>query len=144
MTERSDADSPVTMSESLGADSPATGAAGSPLAVYGVAGAEADAPFPGVRRRTYQTVHATVTSYEFEPGGRFPMHSHPEEQITVFLEGEMEVTVDGKVSVHGPGETVVLPGGVAHGMRSLAGGAQFLAIIVPRRSRADAYELMGE
>lgn len=113
-------------------------------AVLGATALEPDEPFAGVRRRTHQGERATVTAYAFEPGARFPTHSHPEEQITVVLEGEVEFTVEGDSHALGPGETFVVGGGVEHGLAAGPAGARFLAVIVPRRERADAYELRSD
>jgi hypothetical protein len=37
----------------------------------------------------------------------------------------------------------VVPPGIEHGMTAGRSGARFLAIVVPRRERRDAYELAG-
>jgi quercetin dioxygenase-like cupin family protein len=100
-----------------------------------------DEPWPGVRRAAFDTDHATVTRYEFEPGAVFPIHRHPQEQITVLQAGEAEFTVGGRVEVLRPGAWSVVPGGVEHGLKAGRSGARFLAVVVPRRERPDAYDL---
>lgn len=102
-----------------------------------------DEPYPGVRRTAFDTSRATVTRYEFEPGAVFPLHRHPQEQITVLEAGEAEFTVAGEVKVLRPGAWSVVPPGIEHGMTAGRSGARFLAIVVPRRERRDAYELAG-
>jgi unsaturated pyranuronate lyase len=94
---------------------------------------EAEEPYPGVRRRTVQAEQATVAEYAFEPGASFPLHSHPQEQVTLVLAGEVELTADGSTERLGPGAWSVVPGGVAHGVRSGADGARIVAVVVPRR-----------
>jgi quercetin dioxygenase-like cupin family protein len=101
-------------------------------------------PFPGVTRRTNQTAKATVSAYAFEPGAEFPIHIHPEEQITVVLEGSVVFSVEGEAHELGPGETYVVAPEVEHGLRAGPEGARFLAVIVPRRVGSDAYEIKGE
>jgi unsaturated pyranuronate lyase len=103
-----------------------------------------DEPWPGVRRRAFDSQNATVTSYEFEPGARFPIHSHPQEQITLVQRGQVEFTVAGEVKRLAPGEWSVVPGGVEHGLRAGEAGATFLAVIVPRRESRNAYTVSGE
>jgi quercetin dioxygenase-like cupin family protein len=103
-----------------------------------------DEPWPGVRRRAFDAGSATVTDYDFDPGASFPLHSHPQEQITLVQEGEVEFTVGGEVQHLAPGEWSVVPPGVEHGLRATASGARFLAIIVPRRESANAYTLSVE
>jgi len=112
-----------------------------------VHGAPADAPeevFPGVTRRTHHGEKTTVTAYAFAPGARFPLHSHPEEQVTVFLAGEVEVTVAGETRAFGAGETCLIAPGLDHTMRAGAEGASFVALIAPRRAHSNAYEIKGE
>jgi quercetin dioxygenase-like cupin family protein len=103
-----------------------------------------DQPWPGVRRRSFDTERATVTAYEFEPDARFPIHSHPQEQITLVQQGEVDFSVGGQVKRLGPGDWSVVPPGVEHGLRAGDSGAQFLAIIVPRRESPNAYTLSGD
>ena len=98
-----------------------------------------DEPWPGVRRRAFDSKGATVTQYEFDPGAEFPLHSHPQEQITLIAEGEVALTVAGEVKQLAPGDWSVIPGGVAHGITAGAEGARFVAIIVPRRESPNAY-----
>ena len=103
----------------------------------------AESPFPGVTRQGFTTERATVTRYEFEPGASFPIHSHPQEQITVIAEGAVEMTIGGETQTLGPGDWSVAPGGVEHGITAGPEGASFLAIVSPPRSRSDEYEIAG-
>jgi quercetin dioxygenase-like cupin family protein len=93
----------------------------------------AEEPQPGVRRRTVQAEHATVAEYVFESGASFPVHSHPQEQVTLVLEGDVELTADGRTERLAAGAWSVVPGGVEHGVRAGADGARFVAVVVPRR-----------
>lgn len=100
-------------------------------------------PFPGVNRNAFSSAHSTVTSYNFEPGGTFPIHRHPEEQVTLILEGTVHFTVDGVEHKLGPGEWSVIDGGIEHGITAGADGARFIAIVSPARQRSDQYEVVG-
>lgn len=104
----------------------------------------ADEPWPGVHRRAFNAAGATVTAYELAPGAVFPVHRHPQEQITLVQEGEVEFTVDGSPQTLGPGGWSVVPGALAHGLRAGPAGAQIIAVVVPRRPGADAYTLVGQ
>lgn len=115
---------------------------GGQLAVTGgVSAAPQDEPFPGITRTTYQTAEATVASYTFAPGAQFPPHHHREEQITVICDGEVEFVVSGQTHRLGAGETFVVAPHLEHGLRAGAAGARFLAVVVPRRARPDAYTI---
>lgn len=52
---------------------------------------------------------------EFDPGFGTGRHTHPGEELTYILEGEIEVRVDGQPSrIIKAGETFFLPAGVVH------------------------------
>jgi quercetin dioxygenase-like cupin family protein len=93
-----------------------------------------ETPFPGVRRRTFSSEHATMAEYSFEPGARFPLHHHPQEQTVIVLEGDLELVADGSSQPLAPGAWSVVAGGVEHGITAGGGGARFLVVLVPRRS----------
>jgi quercetin dioxygenase-like cupin family protein len=103
-----------------------------------------ESPFDGVRRVTSQTERSTVTAYCFEGGARFPIHAHAEEQITVVLEGSVEFDVEGERHRLGPGETYVVRSELVHGLQAGPDGARFLAVIVPKRTSANAYRVLDD
>ena len=76
--------------------------------------------FPGIYRQAITTSDSTVVRYTYHPGCDFPVHSHPEEQVTVVHSGEIEFTVDGNVVVLRAGQVAVIPGGTPHGARVVA------------------------
>jgi quercetin dioxygenase-like cupin family protein len=100
-------------------------------------------PFPGVVRLGFSSEHATVNRYTFAPGASFPSHRHPQEQITLIEEGEVELRTADGVQQLTAGDWTVFPGEVEHGLRAGDGGARILAIIVPRRDRAEDYTVSG-
>ena len=101
-----------------------------------------DEPWPGVRRRAFDSRGATVTRYEFEVRAEFPLHSHPQEQITLIQEGNLELTVGDTVERLATGDWSVVPPEVSHGISAGAEGARFLAIVVPRRTSPHAYTVI--
>ena len=94
---------------------------------------EAEEAYPGVVRQSFSSEEATVSRYTFSPGARFPLHRHPQEQITLVYSGSVEMTVAGEQSTMGGGEFAVVGKGVEHGITAGADGARVLAIIVPPR-----------
>ncbi|MCC6944713.1 MAG: cupin domain-containing protein [Thermomicrobiales bacterium] len=56
-----------------------------------------------------------MVRYRYAPGSRFPLHSHPQEQVTLVISGSITFTVGGQEVVLGPGQVAVIPGGVEHG-----------------------------
>ena len=93
----------------------------------------AETPHDGIVRRVLTTSKATVQEYRFDPGATFPLHQHPQEQITLVLEGEVSMTTHGQTHALGAGAWSVVPGAVEHGITAGAAGARFLAILVPPR-----------
>ena len=93
----------------------------------------AEVPYSGVDRRVLTTSQATVQEYRFEPGATFPIHNHPQEQITLVLAGALSFTADGESRELAAGAWSVVPGDVPHGITAGPAGARFLAIIVPPR-----------
>ena len=59
-----------------------------------------------------------------------PPHSHPWDELTYVLEGEMEFTVGAETRAGGPGTLVSLPRGVPHTLRVPGGAARFLMLTV--------------
>ncbi len=73
--------------------------------------------FPGVIRQAVTTTTSTVVRYTYHPGCVFPVHQHPEEQVTIVHTGVIEFEVGGKPVTLRAGQVAVIPGGVPHGAR---------------------------
>ena len=69
---------------------------------------------PGYRGRFVHGDQLTVAIWEVTAGSEVPSHSHPHEQIVNCLEGTFEMRVAGESYLMGPGDSVVVPGGVEH------------------------------
>jgi len=54
----------------------------------------------------------------FPPHSGFPTHAHPEEQISIVREGEMEITVGDITKRVAPGDVIVFPSDVPHSGRT--------------------------
>lgn len=63
-----------------------------------------------------------------------PAHSHEAQWCSV-LEGQVEVTIGGETSVHGPGSSYCIPPGVVHSARAPAGAKVIDFFEEPDRSR---------
>jgi quercetin dioxygenase-like cupin family protein len=70
-----------------------------------------------VSRRIVEGRNCTLLRYVYQPGAVFPVHRHPEEQITLVLEGRLEFTVREAATVVGPGEFLRLGPDTPHGAR---------------------------
>ena len=59
--------------------------------------------------------HVVQARAEFQPGVASGRHTHPGEEIAYVLEGQLEVTIEGKpVLVAKVGETFFIPAGAVH------------------------------
>jgi quercetin dioxygenase-like cupin family protein len=93
---------------------------------------------PGIFGATVDTPQLTATLYRYEPGSSWEQHSHPEDQITTVLRGEIEFVVAGSpVTLHA-GELAALPGGTPHAATVGSVGAETLNVFTSRAARADA------
>ena len=92
---------------------------------------------PGIRRQTVHGTQQTLVRYRYAPGSAFPVHFHPEEQITVVLAGRIALTVGTERVELGPGGVATIPGGVPHGAEVLGDEAvETLNALSPRRDAA--------
>jgi quercetin dioxygenase-like cupin family protein len=73
--------------------------------------------YPGITRQVIHGERQTMIRYVYAPGSVFPQHSHPQEQITTVLSGQIEFDIDGDRQVFGSGHVGVIPGDVPHGAR---------------------------
>jgi quercetin dioxygenase-like cupin family protein len=71
--------------------------------------------FPGITRQVAHGDRQTMVRYLYAPGSVFPIHAHPEEQITVVVSGRIAFDVDGKRVELCPGGVAVIPPNVPHG-----------------------------
>jgi quercetin dioxygenase-like cupin family protein len=74
---------------------------------------------PGIRARVVNSASMSVAHVTLDAGAILPEHSHMNEQVVNVIEGELELTVNGKPRVLKPGVVEVLPPDAPHGGRAL-------------------------
>jgi quercetin dioxygenase-like cupin family protein len=74
---------------------------------------------PGGEVRFIHTDSMTLAYWTFEEGAVLKDHSHPHEQVVNLLEGELEFTLGGEVSLLVPGSAIVCPPGIPHSGKAL-------------------------
>ena len=94
----------------------------------------------GIETRVYPGDQAMLSVVRFEPNSEGSIHSHPEEQWGVLLEGSGTRIQDGVDVPVGAGDFWRTPGGVEHGFRAGPDGAKVLDIFAPPR---EAYRTAG-
>ena len=68
----------------------------------------------------------------FEPGAEGKPHSHPHEQVGVFLSGKFELAIGDNVTVAVAGDSYYVPPDTVHGVVCLEAGA-ILDVFTPQR-----------
>ncbi len=95
----------------------------------------ADVPLPGIRGWLLQAPDRQGVFFAIEPGASVPEHSHGP-QWGFVLEGELELTVDGRTRTLGPGDSYEIAEGQPHSARSPGGARVFDLFADPARYRA--------
>lgn len=95
---------------------------------------------PGVTTRIFPGEQAMLSIVTIAPNGEGTMHSHPEEQWGVLLEGSAVRIQGGEEIAVKKGDFWRTPGGVPHTMRAGPEGCQVLDIFSPPR---EAYRVAG-
>ena len=100
---------------------------------------------PGVQRQRVDGENATVVRYIYEPGSVFPPHSHPEEQMTIVLSGEIEFEVSNTRLSAGAGSIVVIPSGAIHGARVIGDEkVETMNALAPKRTQRLSFVPRGD
>ena len=95
---------------------------------------------PGLATRIFVGDQAMLSVVTLEPDSEGQIHSHPQEQWGVMLEGDAVRIQDGVEHPVKAGDFWRTPGGVSHGIRAGANGARVLDIFSPPR---DEYRKAG-
>lgn len=69
---------------------------------------------PGLFGRFVHSESMTLSFVDIQAGATLPEHSHPHEQITYLIEGELEMVIGGEKMLLTPGMVHVIPGNVPH------------------------------
>ncbi len=87
----------------------------------------------GIRSRVFSGEHAMLSLVRVEPNSAGTIHSHPQEQWGVLLEGECVRIQDGVEAHVQAGDFWHTPGGVEHGIRTGSSHALVLDVFSPIR-----------
>ncbi|HEY9053860.1 MAG TPA: cupin domain-containing protein [Rectinemataceae bacterium] len=102
--------------------------------LFAEADARLDTIVPGKVTRKIKAYGQKTMMVEvyFETDAVGSEHSHPHEQLSYCLEGEFEFRISGKAMKVGVGDTILVPGGAAHGVTCLKKG-RLLDVFSPPR-----------
>ena len=87
---------------------------------------------PGLRARFLHSQHMSFALWNADAQAIFPVHSHPHEQVTQMLSGEMELTIDKQTRILKPGEVAIIPAHTAHSGKALS-ACRILDVFYPLR-----------
>lgn len=76
-------------------------------------------PIKGIKIRSVYLDKAMMTYMEFMPGSEIPEHKHPHEQITLILEGKMEMVVGEAKKLVTKGDVIAVPPNIMHSAKVL-------------------------
>lgn len=88
---------------------------------------------PGIITRTFWGEHMLAGVVDLAARAVLPEHSHPQEQITYVLQGELHFNLDGNQHTVQAGELIVIPGGMPHSAVVGDADAKALDIFSPVR-----------
>lgn len=71
-------------------------------------------PVAGFKARFVHSKNITLAYWDIEAKAVLPEHSHPHEQVTNVIEGEIELIVEGESKILEPGSVVVVPPDAVH------------------------------
>lgn len=89
---------------------------------------------PGLTTRIFAGEQAMLSVVSFKPNAEGTLHSHPEEQWGVMLEGNGVRTQGGEDVPVKAGDFWRTPGGVPHTLKAGAEGARVLDVFSPPRA----------
>lgn len=99
---------------------------------------------PGLKRTMIQKQdlsvpgrEAVVARVELAPGAFGGRHTHPGEEISYLMEGEIDVLIEGKPPLHvKPGEAFVIPNGAKHDVHNTGGStAKLVGVYVVEKDK---------
>ena len=77
---------------------------------------------PGWKGRYFHSTSMTFAHYEFTAGSSIHEHFHPEEEVYEVIEGELEVTIDGRSEIAKPGVVAIVPSNSRHSVTARTDG----------------------
>jgi quercetin dioxygenase-like cupin family protein len=87
---------------------------------------------PGWHGRYFHSSSMTFAHYDFVRGSSIHEHSHPEEEVSDVIEGELAITIDGVAQNLRPGLIAIVPPNARHSVKALTNGRAIIVDHPPR------------
>lgn len=88
----------------------------------------------GLFFRPFYAENISLNFVTFPPDSGFPSHVHPEEQVSIVREGEMEITIGGEEFSVKAGDVIHFPSGIPHSGRTTTQPCRLIDIFSPPRT----------
>lgn len=88
---------------------------------------------PGIKAHIVSAEKITLSFAIGEPNAQLPPHRHPNEQMLIALDGEMDLTIEGKQYHLESGDVAVLPLNTEHGGYISDKGCRVIDVFSPPR-----------
>jgi len=82
-----------------------------------------------VSREIVSQKTGTVTVFAFDEGEQLSEHTAPFDAMVIDLDGEADVAIGGRVNRVKPGEMIIMPAGVPHGLKAVTRFKMLLVMI---------------
>jgi quercetin dioxygenase-like cupin family protein len=89
---------------------------------------------PGWKGRYVHSANMTFAHYDFVAGSKIHEHFHPEEEVYEVIEGELELTIDGKTEICEAWHRCHCAANIRHSVRAVTDGR---LIVVDHSARPD-------
>ena len=82
-----------------------------------------------VSREIVSQTTGTVTAFAFDAGEQLSEHTAPFDAMAIDLDGEVDISIGGKVNRVKPGEMIIMPAAVPHALRAVTRFKMLLVMI---------------
>jgi quercetin dioxygenase-like cupin family protein len=82
-----------------------------------------------VSREIVSQPTGTVTAFAFDAGEQLSEHTAPFDAMVIDLDGEADITIGGALNRIRPGEMIIMPAAVPHGLKAVTRFKMFLVMI---------------
>lgn len=82
-----------------------------------------------VSREVVASKTGTVTAFAFDEGQGLSEHTAPFDALVHVIDGEAEISIDGKPNRLGKDDLILLPAGIPHALRAIARFKMLLVMI---------------
>ena len=76
-------------------------------------------PIKGLKAKVVHSKNQTYAFWEIEQGTLLPEHQHVHQQVSIVTKGELELTIDGKMTLMKKGMVALIPSNTNHSAKAV-------------------------